>query len=694
MQLSGGRHHDDAVRPVHRHRISMKLAGLTSQADVRLTSFVALQAEMQKQNMEAPPTLHEMHKRRSTQVSMREVFASDVTRRASGDATAMQLRQKGKKHLLPSASHRSRTLKKLHAMPRWWHIHRYLESTAPFRWRWDILMLVLLFYTALLVPYEIAFVTETSVTALSVLNNIVDVFFCLDMLFNFATPYVDKETNAVIDEYGLVAQHYLRGWFLIDFASIFPFETLSSSDKSSTDPDAPSTAAPSNRLVVLRILRILRIMKLMRVFRANRIVARWQARLDFPIALSKLISFTFGILVLAHWLACVWGTTPQFQHNLDAFGNLQDWTVAYGINGSAPPTQYIASLYWSVMTIGTIGYGDVSVVTSVERMIAILCMIIGCGSYSFIIGSICGLVSGLSEATTEFNQKMDHLNMYMAKEDLPQEMKIMFREYFLHMRDQMHHKYFAHALDTLSPGLRGEIEVYTSGEWIHRIPFFVGGPTSQHIRFVTAITQRLEPMLYPPNEVMIHMGDATDVLYIISRGLVARLGRLFGKGHFVGEDFVLNHGVRHYEVRTLTYVDTLALRRDDLNAVLETGTFPFKKARIRRASILLAIARKMEYLLDELRYKRNRPTYNWSAAQECEWFRAHLFNADAASMRTENRSVVHAIKHTQVALAALDRIGHLDSSLRDRDDFYAITMAIQTSLSMLSNAMHTNPGAS
>ncbi|KDO27241.1 hypothetical protein SPRG_07490, partial [Saprolegnia parasitica CBS 223.65] len=624
---------------------------------------------MQKQNMEAPPTLHEMHQKRLTQPSMREVFQSELTRRGSRDLAAMQLRPKDNKRLLHSASRRTRTLKKLQSVPKWWHIHRYLESTAPFRWRWDILMLLLLFYTALLVPYEIAFVTETSVTALSVVNNMVDVLFCLDMLFNFVTPYVDKATNAVVDEYGLVAKNYLRGWFLIDFASIFPFETLSSSDRSSDS----NTPAPSSRLVVLRILRILRIMKLMRVFRANRIVARWQARLDFPIALSKLISFTFGILVLAHWLACVWGTTPQFQHNLDAFGNLQDWTVAYGINGSSPPTQYIASLYWSVMTIGTIGYGDVSVVTSAERMIAILCMIIGCGSYSFIIGSICGLVSGLSEATTEFNQKMDHLNMYMAKEDLPQEMKVMFREYFLHMRDQMHHKYFAHALDTLSPGLRGEIE---------------------HIRFVTAITQRLEPVLYPPNEVMIHIGDATDVLYIISRGLVARLGRLFGKGHFVGEDIVLNHGVRHYEVRTLTYVDTLALRRDDLNAVLETGTFPFKKARIRRASILLAIARKMEYLLDELRYKRNRPAYNWSAAQECEWFRAHLFNADAASMRTENRSVVHAIKHTQIALAALDRIGLLDGTLRDRDDFYAINMAIKTSLTMLSNAMHTNPGTS
>ncbi|OQR83157.1 voltage-gated ion channel superfamily [Achlya hypogyna] len=628
--------------------------------------------------------------RKLTTPAMRDVIGSNSasTHRLSGtqsQLSAMKLRSTGK-NVEPSPTRRSKTMRKLHSVRKWWYLPQHLESTASFRWRWDILMLLLLFYTAIMVPYEIAFVTGNEVDALFVIDFIVDILFGLDIVFNFFTPVVDKTTNAIVDEFPLIAKQYLRGWFTIDLASIFPFEMFSSND-------ADSTAPPSNSLVILRILRVLRIMKLMRVFRANRIVARWQARLDFPIALSKLFAFAMGVLVLAHWFACLWGCTPQFEHYVDPETGLPlDWTTDNGVASKGPTTLYIASLYWSIMTISTIGYGDITMTTALEKVVAILCMVVGCGSYSFIIGSICGLVSGLSEATNEFNQKMDHLNMYMAKEELPQEMKIMLREYFLHMRDQMHHKYFAHALDTLSPGLRGEIEVYTSGEWIHRIPFFVGGPTSQHIRFVTAITQRLEPMLYPPNEVLIHSGDATDVMYIISRGLVARLGRLFGKGHFVGEDIVLNNGIRHYEVRTLTYVDTLALRRDDLNCVLDQGTFPFKKARIRRASALLAIARKMEYLLDELRYLRKSPEYNWTPEQECEWFRTHMFNKEAATMLTENRSVVHAIKNTNQALAVLERIASIDDSIKDRDDFYAVSMSIKMSLTMLNDAMHTVPG--
>ncbi|OQS07282.1 voltage-gated ion channel superfamily [Thraustotheca clavata] len=674
------------------HRISLKLASLTSQVDVKLQNFISIQNEMQRQAQQRKPTMRESRHRKLSVPTMNEILRqSDSYHHVSGapgENISLHLRKNIKK-VQNSPSARSKSLKRVQAVRRWWDLHYHLESSAPFRWRWDILMLLLLFYTALFVPYEIAFVTDNSVNALFVMDHMIDVLFCMDMLFNFFTPYVDKETNAVIVDFRLIAKQYVQGWFIIDFVSIFPFDSLSGDN--SSDPSTTPQTGPSNRFLILRVLRILRIMKLMRVFRANRIISRWQARLDFPIALSKLITFTFGILVLAHWLGCIWGVVPQFEHYVDGMGNPLDWTVVYNINGTGSTTQYIASLYWAVMTIGTIGYGDVTVVTVAEKIIAILCMVIGCGSYSFIIGSICGLLSGLSEASTEFNQQMDHLNMYMAKEELPQEMKIMFREYFLHMKDQMHHKYFAHALDTLSPGLRGEIEVYTSGEWIHRIPFFVGGPTSQHVRFVTAITQRLVPMLYPPNEVMIHFGDATDVLYIISRGLVARLGRLFGKGHFVGEDFVLSNGIRHYQVRTLTYVDTLALRRDDLNEVLDQGTFPFKKYRIKRSSILLAIARKLEYLLDELKFMRRGPFYCWSKEQECEWFRSQLFHSAASPMQVENRSVVHAVKCANKAIHALQRVSAIDNSVKERDDYYAILMSVNTSIQMLNDSMQTIP---
>ena len=71
--------------------------------------------------------------------------------------------------------------------------------------------------------------------------------------------------------------------------------------------------------------------------------------------------------------------------------------------------------------------------------------------------------------------------------------------------------------------------------------------------------------------------------YIIERGLMARLGRVLGRGRTVGEDMILSNSRRHYSARALTYLQVQALRREDLFYILEKGDFPITKRNIRKA---------------------------------------------------------------------------------------------------------------
>ncbi|RHY30659.1 hypothetical protein DYB32_004150 [Aphanomyces invadans] len=434
------------------------------------------------------------------------------------------------------------------------------------------------------------------------------------------------------------------------------------------------------QLTIFRILRILRIIKLVRVFRASRIFSRWQAQLNIPMAIFKLIGHLATILLLAHWLGCLWGGVVHFESHKDGQGNKMSWMTVYGIDDKGMQTQYVTSLYWAVVTILTIGYGDIPVVTLEEKGIAIVCMIAGCGTYSF--------GTPMDEATTDFRQNMDHLNMLLQKERVPKQMVITFREYFLHTQDLMNHKYFSKVLDTLSPGLKGELGVYTSGEWIHRVPFFQGGPKTEHTKFITAITQHLTAMLFPPNESMIRRGDLTDRMYILSKGFVSAM--LIGKGNFVGEDVILSTGVRHYEVRTLTFVDAMVLTRAGLQEVLR-GHFPHKKKTIRRASIWLCLGRKMEYFLEELRYLRTSPQHAWTHAEESDWFRARMFNdhdldLESAPLHLATQCVAAAQKALAAAVA-------LDSSLSRRDDFFALTTCTKASHTMLEDSCRRGDSA-
>jgi hypothetical protein len=96
----------------------------------------------------------------------------------------------------------------------------------------------------------------------------------------------------------------------------------------------------------------------------------------------------------------------------------------------APFDLYIGSLYWSVMTVSTIGYGDVLPVTTPERVFVILAMLMGAFAYGYIIGAVSGIVSTRDAKKNAFYSTMDGLNNFMELSKLPQTLRIKLREYF------------------------------------------------------------------------------------------------------------------------------------------------------------------------------------------------------------------------------------------------------------------------
>ena len=89
------------------------------------------------------------------------------------------------------------------------------------------------------------------------------------------------------------------------------------------------------------------------------------------------------------------------------------------------------------MTVTTIGYGDVTGVTNAELFLNLICMLLGSAVYAYIVGSICGIIALMDQATSQFHQNMDELNLYMAENNLPQEMRVRLREYFQYCKQML-----------------------------------------------------------------------------------------------------------------------------------------------------------------------------------------------------------------------------------------------------------------
>jgi hypothetical protein len=54
----------------------------------------------------------------------------------------------------------------------------------------------------------------------------VEIFFYTDFSFNFLQEYIDQDSHQKIRDIKMIARHYVKGWFFVDFISIFPFDMM------------------------------------------------------------------------------------------------------------------------------------------------------------------------------------------------------------------------------------------------------------------------------------------------------------------------------------------------------------------------------------------------------------------------------------------------------------------------------------
>lgn len=97
----------------------------------------------------------------------------------------------------------------------------------------------------------------------------------------------------------------------------------------------------------------------------------------------RMISVTISVFFLVHLVGCLWFLSAK----LDDF-NPDTWVVRLNYLDQSPETQYLASLYWALQTLTTVGFGDINATTIPEKILAILWMIFGVGFYSFTIGNL------------------------------------------------------------------------------------------------------------------------------------------------------------------------------------------------------------------------------------------------------------------------------------------------------------------
>ena len=63
---------------------------------------------------------------------------------------------------------------------------------------------------------------------------------------------------------------------------------------------------------------------------------------------------------------------------------------------------YTVAMYWSIVTLTTVGYGDISPVTVLELILASLMVLVGSACFAFFMNSVGLILSDMNRSEREF----------------------------------------------------------------------------------------------------------------------------------------------------------------------------------------------------------------------------------------------------------------------------------------------------
>lgn len=377
------------------------------------------------------------------------------------------------------------------------HSNRWIISPMDSTYRcWETFMVLLVAYSAWVYPFEVAFLNSSAGTSskpLCIADNIVDLFFGIDIILTFFVAYIDPRTQLLVLDSKKIAIRYLSTWFLMDLASTLPFEALG-----------------KHKLGLSYSL--LGLLRFWRLRRAKQLFTRLEKDIRFSyfwVRCTRLLSVT---LFSVHCAGCLYYLlADRYPHQ----GRTWIGAVIPNFRETSLWIRYISALYWSITTMSTVGYGDLHAVNTMEMIFIIVYMLFNLGLTAYLIGNMTNLVVEGTRRTMEFRNSIEAASNFVCRNHLPPRLKDQILAYIC-LRFKAESLNQQQIIEQLPKSICKSICQHLFFPTVEKVYLFKG--VSREILIILVANMKAEYI--PPREDVIMQNEAPDDIYIIVSGEV------------------------------------------------------------------------------------------------------------------------------------------------------------------------------
>jgi voltage-gated potassium channel len=307
-------------------------------------------------------------------------------------------------------------------------------------------------------------------------------------------------------------------------------------------------AIPFHLLPIASVFELFRLVKLGRV---SQLLRYWQRRHLRHYNLLGFAFFVYWLFVSVHWIACGWVGLRTFDGN--------------------EFTPYLDALYWTLTTIATVGYGDITPSSNAQKIYAMGVMIGGIGVTGFVVANLATLLANIDPARRNYSRSMERLSSFMYYRNIPDPLQRRIRDYYEYVWEKRIDYDESDILQTLPPSLAIEVSMFLKRDIIERVPLFSGASDA----FIREIASQLQSIIFTPGDRIMRRGERGTDMYFISRGTVDILAQddesviaTLGDGDFFGEIALFLNLPRTATARAVDYCDLYRLDKEMFNRVI------------------------------------------------------------------------------------------------------------------------------